>query len=101
MTTGTLMHYLDLALSFILAVLGILSFVLRKLKTSAWISVLSLILFPAAVYSYYFPQFDRILFGKISIQDMIIYPFVKVLIVFALCAHMIRRKKAGKDKPAP
>ena len=94
------MHYVDLALSFILSVLGVLSLVTRRLKTSVWISVLSLILFPAAVYSYYFPQFDRILFGRISVQDVIMYPFVKVLIVFALCAHMIRRKRAAKDKPA-
>jgi hypothetical protein len=99
MTAGELMHYIDLALSFVLAVLGVLSFVLKRLKTSVWISVLSLVLFPAAVYSYYFPQFDRILFGKISIQDVILYPVVKVLIVSALCAHVIRRRRSAKDKP--
>jgi hypothetical protein len=99
MTAGELMHYVDLALSFVLAILGVLSFVLRRLKTNVWISVLSLILFPAAVYSYYFPQFDRVLFGRISIQDVIMYPVVKVLIVFALCAHVIRRRLPAKDKP--
>jgi hypothetical protein len=99
MTAGTLMHYVDLALSFILAVFGVLSFVLRRLKTSVWISVLSLVIFPAAVYSYYFPRYDMILFGKISIQDVIIYPFFKVLIVFALCVHVIRRRRSAKDKP--
>jgi uncharacterized membrane protein len=100
MERGTPMHYVDLGLSFILSVLGVLSLIVRRLKTNVWISLLSLILFPAAVYSYYFPQFDRILFGKISIQDVLTYPFVKVLIVFALCTHMIRRKRAAKDKPA-
>ncbi len=100
MTAGTLMHYVDLALSFVLAVLGVLSLVLKRLKTSVWVSVLALILFPAAVYAYYFPQYDRILFGKISVQDVIVHPFVKVLIIFALCAHMIRRKRSAKDKPS-
>jgi hypothetical protein len=101
MTAGIFMHYVDLALSFILSVLGVLSLVLRRLKTSVWISVLSLILFPLAVYSYYFPQFDRVLFGTISVQDVIMYPFIKVLILFALAAHLVRRKRAAKDKPAP
>jgi hypothetical protein len=94
------MHYVDLALSFILSVLGVLSLILRRLKTSVWITVLSLILFPTALYSYYFPQFDRILFGRISLQDVILYPFVKLLIVFALSSRVIRRKRSAKGKPA-
>ena len=94
------MHYVDLALSFILSVLGVLSLVMKRFKTSVWVSILSLVLFPAAVYSYYLPQFDRILFGKISIQDVIMYPLVKVLMVFALSAYMMQRKRAAKDKPA-
>jgi hypothetical protein len=101
MASGKPMHYVDLALSFVLSVLGVLSLVLRKLKTNVWVSVLSLLLFPLAVFSYYFPQLDRVLFGSISVQDAIMYPFVKVLILFALAAQAVGRKKAAKEKHTP
>jgi NADH:ubiquinone oxidoreductase subunit K len=88
------MQYLDLALSSALFVLGVLSFVVRRLKTNLWISALALLLLPIAVYSYYFTDYDRLLFGKITVQTVLRFTFVKILLVFALAGFMRQRKSA-------
>jgi hypothetical protein len=93
------MHYVDLALSFALFVLGALSFFLKRFKTNLWISILAIVLFPLSVYSYYFTDFDRILFGKVTIQDLITYPFVKLLLILALARAAGRRKPARAQSP--
>jgi len=88
------MQYLDLALSSVLFVLGVLSLVLRRLKTNLWISALALLLLPIAVYSYYFTDYDRLLFGKITVQTVLRFPFVKVLLVFALAESISSKRLA-------
>jgi hypothetical protein len=59
-----------------------------------WIVVLSLLFFPIALVSYYFPHLDVILFGEITVLRMLIYPFVKIIILLALARSMWNYRKS-------
>lgn len=89
------MLYIDLFLSFVLFIVGILSLTIKKFRTNVWIIILSLIFYPVAVITYYFPDLNRIIFGNISILDAVVYPFVKILIILAMiqCLFDLKEKK--------
>jgi len=88
------MLYIDLLLSFILFVLGIISLIIKRFRRNIWIIVLSLLLFPLTIVNYYFPQIDRVLFGNITVMNIIIYPFVKILIILALISFIVEKRRA-------
>ena len=89
------MLYIDLFLSFVLFIVGILSLAIKKFRTNIWIIMLSLIFYPVAVITYYFPDLNRIIFGNISILDAVVYPFVKILIILSMiqCLFDLKEKK--------
>lgn len=89
------MLYIDLFLSFVLFIVGILSLAIKKFRTNVWVIILSLIFYPVAVITYYFPDLNRIIFGNISILDAVVYPFVKILIILAMiqCLFDLKEKK--------
>lgn len=89
------MLYIDLFLSFVLFIVGILSLTIKKFRTNVWVIILSLIFYPVAVITYYFPDLNRIIFGNISILDAVVYPFVKILIILAMiqCLFDLKEKK--------
>jgi len=78
------MLYIDLFLSFVLFVLGIVSLISPRFRTNIWVSILALIFLPLSIFNYYFPMYDLFLFRKISVRDFILYPLVKLLIILAL-----------------
>ena len=86
------MLYIDLILSLILFIMGFLSIVLKSFKPNPWIVALSLIFFPIAVVTYYFPDMNFSIFGNITILDILIYPFAKVLVILTL-VWFIRQTK--------
>lgn len=77
------MFYLDLILSFILFVSGILTLVLKSFRPNPWLAALSLIFFPVAVVGYYAPDLNVALFGTISLLDALLFPAVKIFLVLA------------------
>ena len=89
------MLYIDLFLSFVLFIVGILSLAIKKFRTNIWIIILSLIFYPVAVITYYFPDLNRIIFWNIYILDAVVYPFVKILIILAMiqCLFDLKEKK--------
>lgn len=89
------MLYIDLFLSFVLFIVGILSLTIKKFRTNVWVIILSLIFYPVAVITYYFPDLNRIIFGNISILDAVVYPFVKILIILSMiqCLFDLKEKK--------
>ena len=89
------MLYIDLFLSFVLFVIGILSIAIKKFRTNIWIITLSLIFYPVAIITYYFPDLNSLLFGNISILDAVVYPFVKVLIILSMiqCIFDLKENK--------
>ncbi|MBA7618161.1 hypothetical protein ES703_25482 [subsurface metagenome] len=93
------MLYIDLILSFILFVMSILSLILKMFKPNIWIITLSLLFFPFAVFTYYFPDMNIVVFGSITILDILIYPFVKILIILSLLRFVAGvRKLEGRKK---
>jgi len=87
------MLYIDLLLSFTLFVLGIFSLITRRFRRNIWIIVLSLLFFPAAIVIYYFPEIDKVIFGNISIMNIVVYPLVKILIILSLIHFIFEKKK--------
>jgi len=84
------MLYIDLLLSFVVFVMGILSLFLKTFKTNRWVAVLSIIFLPVAVVTYYLPEIDVKVFGEITITTLILYPFVKILLIFSLVRYILR-----------
>jgi hypothetical protein len=87
-------NYIDLILSFILFAMGILFIVRKRFRSNIWVVVLALVFFPIALVSYYFPQFDVILFGNTTILKMLIYPFIKIIILLALARSIWNYRKS-------
>ena len=89
------MLYIDLFLSFVLFIVGILSLAIKKFRTNIWIIILSLTFYPVAVITYYFPDLNRVIFGNISILDAVVYPFVKILIILSMiqCLFDLKENK--------
>ena len=78
------MNYIDLLLSFILFVMGILFIVRRRFRSNLWVVFLALLFFPISLITYYFPHLDVALFGEITILQVLLYPFMKLVILLAL-----------------
>ncbi len=78
------MNYIDLLLSFILFIMGILFIIRRRFKSNLWVVVLALLFFPISLITYYFPHLDVVLFGEITILQVLLYPFIKLVILLAL-----------------
>lgn len=91
------MLYIDLFLSFVLFVLGILSLVSSRFRTNPWVSILALTFLPLSVFNYYFPSYDLLLFKEISVRDFILYPLVKLLIILALFGFIRKIKEASEE----
>jgi hypothetical protein len=93
------MHYIDLLLSFILFVIGILTLLIKRYRTNIWIVFISLIFFPVAIVTYYFPEIDPVIFGEITLLTFIVYPLVKVLILVVILRYISEnRKREGKKR---
>ena len=90
------MNYIDLLLSFILFIMGILFIVRRRFKTNVWVVVLALLFFPISLITYYFPHLDVALFGEITILQILLYPFLKLVILLAL-ARSIWDSRASRS----
>ena len=87
------MHYIDLLLSFTLFVVGILTLCLKRFKKKVFLVSVCLIFFPIAVVTYYFPETDRIILQNVSILQIIVYPIVKLLILFLIVYYIFETKK--------
>jgi heme/copper-type cytochrome/quinol oxidase subunit 4 len=88
------LNYIDLILSFILFAMGILVVVRKRLRSNRWIIVLAILFFPIALVSYYFPHLDIVLFGETTVLKMIIYPFIKIVILLALARSLWNYRKS-------
>jgi hypothetical protein len=77
--------------------MGILAMILKKFKPNIWIIALSLLFFPIAIFSNYFPDFNRVLYGSVTVLQMLIYPFVKLLIVLSLVWFIMESRKKEKN----
>ena len=88
------MLYIDLLLSFILFALGIM-LIIRK-RTGAgnlWRIILALIFFPIALYTYYFPESNPVLFGSITALQVLEYPFIKIILLLAIVGYIARSRR--------
>lgn len=90
------MHYIDLLLSFILFIMGILAVILKRFKKNIWIVILSLLFFPIAIATYYFPETDKVVFGSVSVLQIIVYPLVKILIILVLFHYIFQAKREAR-----
>jgi hypothetical protein len=88
------MNYIDLILSFSLFAMGVLFIVRRRLGSNLWIVILALFFFPIALFSYYFPHLDVPLFGETTLLKVLIYPFIKVLLLLALIHSIGKYRKS-------
>ena len=88
------MNYIDLILSFILFAMGVLFIVRRRFRSNRWVIVLALLFFPIALVSYYFPHLDVVLFGETTVVNMLIYPFIKIIILLALARSIWNYRKS-------
>ena len=91
------MHYVDLLFSFVLFCFGFLSFVIKRFKPNFWVKVLALIFFPVSVFSNYFPALNATVFEKITLFDIVLFPFIKLLILLALVSYIARGKREKKE----
>jgi hypothetical protein len=78
------MFYIDLILSFILFVWGILTLLLKSFRPNPWLAALSVLFFPVAVIGYYVPDLNLTLFGTIGLVDVLLFPAVKILLILSL-----------------
>ena len=78
------MNYIDLILSFVLFVMGVLFIIRKRFRSNLWVVVLALLFFPISLITYYFPHFDIVLFEEITILQVLLYPFIKLVILLAL-----------------
>ena len=90
------MNYIDLLLSFILFVMGIIFIVRRRFISNLWVVVLALLFFPISLITYYFPHFDVALFGEVTIIQVLLYPLIKLVILLAL-ARSIWDSRASRS----
>ena len=88
------MNYIDLILSFILFAMGVLFIVRKRFRSNIWVVVLALLFFPLALITYYFPHLDIVLFGETTILKMLVYPFIKIIILLALARSMWSYRKS-------
>lgn len=86
------MQFIDLLLSFILFAIAVVFIIRKKLRENIWIIVLALIFFPISLIRSYFPEMDVILFGKISVLDVIVFPFVKLILLLAILRYIFAAK---------
>jgi hypothetical protein len=77
-------NYIDLILSFVLFVMGVLFIIRKRFRSNLWVVVLALLFLPISLITYYFPHFDIVLFGEITILQVLLYPFIKLIILLAL-----------------
>jgi hypothetical protein len=87
------MFYIDLILSFILFVMGLISIFLRTFRPNPWIAAVSLLFFPIAVVSYYFPELNRTLFGTVRVLDVLLFPVVKIFLLISLFRFILGEKR--------
>lgn len=93
------MHYIDLLLSLILFILGILALCLKRFRKNIWIVAIALLFFPVAVVTYYFPEIDPAIFGDVSLLTVVVYPLVKVLLLMVIIHYISEdRKREGKKR---
>jgi hypothetical protein len=64
--------------------MGVLFIIRRRFRSNLWVVVLALVFFPISLITYYFPQFDIVLFEEITILQVLLYPFIKLVILLAL-----------------
>lgn len=89
------MHLIDLILSFILFTVGGLLVFRRKARENTWIVLLSLLFFPIALYTYYFPDASVTLLGDFTLLQTLMYPLVKLLLLLALVRYIRLFRKGG------
>jgi uncharacterized membrane protein YozB (DUF420 family) len=82
------MLYIDLILSFILFAMGIILIIRKRLRSNRWLIVLAFLFFPVALVTYYFPELDLTVFGNTSIVKIVIYPFIKIIILLAFIRYI-------------
>ena len=87
------MLYIDLSLSLLLFVTGIVYIMKKQVKKNVWIIVLAFIFYPVSILMYFFPDINMTLFGSITLREIVIYPFVKLLIIFAVISFLIAEKR--------
>jgi len=74
--------------------MGVLFIVRKRLRSNIWVIVLALLFFPIALVTYYFPHLDMVLFGETTILKMLVYPFIKIIILLALARSMWNYRKS-------
>lgn len=87
------MLYIDLSISLLLFVVGIIYLLKKQIKKNVWIVILAFIFYPISILMYFFPDINVTLFGNITLRDVVIYPFVKLLIIFAIISFLAAEKK--------
>ncbi len=87
------MLYIDISISLLLFVTGIIYIIRKRYRKNVWIIILALIFYPISIFMYFFPDINMTLFGSITVRDVVIYPFVKLLIIFALVSYLTVEKK--------
>ncbi|MCK5569816.1 MAG: hypothetical protein KAJ15_08875 [Spirochaetes bacterium] len=87
------MLYIDLSISLLLFVTGIIYIMRKQDRKNVWIIILAFIFYPISIFMYYFPDINMTLFGSTTVRDVVIYPFVKILIIFALVSYLAVEKK--------
>ena len=87
------MLYIDLSISLLLFVAGIIYIIRKRYRKNVWIIILAFIFYPISIFMYYFPGINMTLFGSITVRDVVIFPVVKLLIILALVSYMVFEKK--------
>jgi len=87
------MLYIDLSISLLLFVAGIIYIIRKRYRKNVWIIILAFIFYPISIFMYYFPDINMTLFGSTTVRDVVIFPVVKLLIILALVSYMVFEKK--------
>ena len=87
------MLYIDLSISLLLFMAGIIYIIRKRYRKNVWIIILAFIFYPISIFMYYFPDINMTLFGSITVRDVVIFPVVKLLIILALVSYMVFEKK--------
>jgi hypothetical protein len=87
------MLYIDMSISLLLFVVGLIYILKKQIKKNVWIIILAFLFYPVSIFMYFFPDINMTLFGSITLREIVIYPFVKLLIIFAMISFLVAEKK--------
>ncbi len=82
------MLYIDLLLSLILFIAGIVLLSTGRHRKNIYVIFLSLIFFPLSIFSYYLKGYNVKIFDDITVLKFITYIFIKVMIILVLVKYI-------------